>query len=1851
MQVAPPDDGWEFGPDPSGASPDAVFEIFLRFFDMYLLSVTSLLLYSVIVLLLLYRIRLRNARGTEMMQSRLYRSGYGLLLASALFPILYAAMWIAEGTTSAEPDLPAGGVFGTSVERWIIGPDPSTQSPDMVLVIIANIFEVIFTSWTTLGFVVILLLVMAFFVGGVSRGLGNRTQLEYLWRIGLGTGLTVVLLPVLYTVVWVATGREEATGELRADGIFGTTFEQRLIGPETETGYGGLIGILGNAFETYQVTLSFLFISILVFLVVAFILVRWPAEGSEVSVQERLYRAGLGLAGSMATVPVLYAISWVAVGVSRPEQSFTRVAPAVELPTEQLYGGPRHHPFIESMAASKDPVETMLLNAMTVQSLTYLTVGILVLIAGIVVMVLFDRASLSSLQSEAGYGHLRSGIIVILAVFLLPAFITGAAWLATGPAAAGTTFSENLAGSPFHYTDDFETCTLEGWTATEGTAIPSEYSDRDGCALELFGTAQKQFDLRGTDQNRGYVDVVTNDNVTVRIYDGGELVAEEVIRSTQRFDIPVTGVTTVELEGRESKVDSVSAGLQPLRDPYLVVELTTDKEEFIFRNGVTADVRVYNIGSSETRGGFNLTLGTIGTTYNGTEGAATNRRQLDQLSGGQWREFETELQSFDGNRTIGTVQLAATTNLDDWDIRERGPDWDNYARKTITITYADLWASLPADRVVTSNETAFEAAILNNGTAYSETSTATVEIVDGDGEVVYRDERPLRELDPNETVRKDFAHVYETPGTYTATVSVDDELFPEGNTDRVVYDIQHGDLRGEITDVDSSSRIGTQANISVAIENAGTARSEQTTATVEVLAPSGEVSDSWVVSVEELAVGETTTRQFSADTPETGEYTVNLNVVDREFPIGSTDQATFDGVGPDPRPTVTTASIKEGEQVDVETRVVNRGTDYSNPTTATVTMVDPDGAVVEQTEIDVRGLEPGESQTNTPFSRSLSRPGSYEVEMSVDTEFESSQNTDRDSFSVLYEDLGLTFDVSDRTLTDENRIRMVVTNHGTGRSESVPLEVRVVGPDGSEVAQRSYEIQSLRSGDSTGRAFTTEHTQPGTHRVEGMLDGQEFTTEYDMTWPDYRVGVNATSTEVRGFETTVNTSIWNAGPGAGEASSATLTVYDSDGRVVDRRELAVSALESGEVTSRPVSITFPAVDSYTVGLDVDDPELPEGNTDRTEPITTTLPDLRATVDVDNIDEGDVAPVNTTVVNTGKATSNATTATVTLVDSEGTVRNETTLFIESLPANASQSNTTLQTRLEDSGVYTARINVSTEYVPEGSVDEQAFRVRGDDLRASVVARNVGEDEPAALTTRIANVGELESNPTTATVTIEDSIGRVVEQTEVEVGSIAPGDEQVDTPLSVRLPEPGQYVATVNVSTDDATTGTYDRNGFRVEYVDLRGELFASDTTRTDTVDIGVAISNDGTGRSEPVDATLQVLDESGTVVEEWDVSTQAIGADRSSYQTVEFTAPEAGTYTARVDVVDQGRPEGTVTEREFDVRWPDLRLSLTPASTTIESSESTVDVTIRNDGPGASRETSAYLEVRERGGEVVMTETLVVPEIDSGETYTTSVPIEFVRPGPHRVHGEVTDVEFPAGNTAQTGELDVRHANLAGSVSFRDDASVVETDTVVAVTTENIGTARSESGETVLEIINEEGDVVETRRLSVPALSVNQSHYQEVTVQLADDGKHTARVDVVDPEFPADDVDTDTIQALTPDLRASVEIDDVELNRHTDLSVTVENVGDAQSASTIAEVRIFNQNELRVVYEELAIEALAPGESVTVTYSQLIDERCWKTEMTCAPGAKVEPGTYTAEVVVQTEYAPEGSVATKTFRVR
>ena len=349
--------------------------------------------------------------------------------------------------------------------------------------------------------------------------------------------------------------------------------------------------------------------------------------------------------------------------------------------------------------------------------------------------------------------------------------------------------------------------------------------------------------------------------------------------------------------------------------------------------------------------------------------------------------------------------------------------------------------------------------------------------------------------------------------------------------------------------------------------------------------------------------------------------------------------------------------------------------------------------------------------------------------------------------------------------------------------------------------------------------------------------------------------------------------------------------------------------------------------------------------------------------------------------------------------------------------------------------------------------------------------------------------------------------------------------------------------------------------------------------------------------------------------------------------------------------DADRPEGTTDETQFHITWPNLHAQIEAESTVVEDNTATFNVDVENVGPGQSRSTTASVDILGTFGNIVGTHTVDVPPLASGETHEVSVDQVFDRPGSYFGRVQVQDPEFPEGTTDTTETIEIVHGHLNGEVQFDNGHTVVESETEFEVTVQSVGNDGAEPTTADVWVTDSNGDIVFSDEMDVGSLKQRESQSERFTATLNKSGHGTAHVDVNYPKFPLGTEDQDEINVISPDLRADLSIDDVQMGDETMIRVDVSNVGDTQANATTGELLIFNQDMDRVVREEFGVESLAPGESTTIEFVQLIAEECWRTEMTCAPGAELgQAGAFTGEVDISTMFAPEGSEDSDTFYV-
>ncbi|MFD1643446.1 CARDB domain-containing protein [Halohasta litorea] len=1832
--------------------------------------------------------------------------------------------------------------------------EAAAVSLDAFVDILIGFFRVYLITTTSIFIPILLFFVVSYYAGLWPSSYGSEMMIRRIRRSSTGLFAISVILPILYLSMWFLTGTESHDGraaDLPSSGVFGTSWEERLIGPEPASGgLGMLADIFVSIFYTYQVTVTFVLISILVFASVIFLVMKWPSEVDPLVRRDRVYRISFGMLVSFSILPVLYAISWIATGWYTPNESFTRVSPQISLPYDSLFGGSQH-PFLEQLAAESDPLEVTLQNVLSLHVETLLFVGILAIVFGSILFVFLGRSNY--FQTNLGQQSFRGGVIIVLVLLLAPTILAGGAWLATG-VASGVDLGEGPPGFTSQC-QEFKDGEMGAWSASSGSA----QIQPDGWSLRIDGTLERSVSAANHADRMVSItpaqDSYGEDEFHIQMYDGDELVLNETTTYRASFTEEIQGDATIQISSDGGELDRLCTGFQTVALPTIALEMDAP-EEVILREGIDIDYSVYNVGHVPTGEAFDVGVYANGTGFLGEHTEASQTWRQDPLTGG---EFSHEQVSFDGlidARAVGEVVIV--TEVDPNGEMSQRTTVPGRSTRTVNVLYANLESSIDADDVERANQTDLRTEVFNNGTAYSLETPSDVRILDSDGGTVRSWSPMVPELDPQEVTRTDFEHVFRVPGSYTAQIDVHDTLFPEGSTDEVDFDIIAPDLRGELVNVDEDSRVDTETDFDVVVENAGNLNmSGGTTADVDLRNSQGDVVDEWVVDVPELEEGGTFETTLTSTIEYGGVHTVSLDVHDEDFPYGTQDSDQIIGIGPNLATNVDGSRIDVGDTTDIDVDISNIGSDVSLATTADVTLRNESGDVVAETQLDVPPIEAGERYTEQPFDVVIDEAGFYDVDVDVAPTADTGRATDSDRFEVRYVDLVVDVEATPLSGSNEARIHVTVSNEGTGRSESVDVDSVVTDEGDTIVFSRALSFGELNPGRSQTRSRTVELDSDGLHTVTVEIDeedGDTDTATFSSMSPNLEGNITATETEVYGLGTDVLTKVRNVGSEASDRTTADITVYDTaDGDVVDTSRISVQSLEAGEQQERGVSVNFPGAGVYKVKIDVDDDLYPGNTVDHTEEIHVYQSDLSVRLSANDSDlpPGATGGVEATVFNNGNHRSDPYDIEVEFVSPRGStiaveqdtvesigVGENTTLAFESvlddigrndvivrvdttesgritdsteidvsLPleveeveshippgeqgvvdatvsnpgavesetydvtarfiapdgSTVSTDSTTVgpiqpgeeetlqfESTLVDAGVHDVIVDVDTggENKPREGVYIEVVR---SELRGQVNARDIDEGDPTDIDIVVDNVGTDVSPETNVTAVLRDPDGNVVADEQYTVGVLEEGESDSQQVFDTELDAVGVYEVEMVGELEGSDDQIQSVRSFEVLYSNLTASVTADDVTRVNEGNVQVAVVNEGTGRSDAAPAQVVIEAPDGSAIRSVDLDVPALSAGRSYSETLEFTTEEAGTHRATVDVEDADRPDGTVAETEFHITWPNLHAHIEAESTTIEDNTATLNVDIENVGPGQSRSTTASVDILGSFGNIVGTRTIDVPPIGSGESHEVSVDHVFDRPGSYFGRIQVQDPEFPEGTTDNTETIDIIHGHLNGEVEFDEGYTVVESETQFEVTVQNVGNDGAAPTTADVWITNANGETVFTDVMEVGSLAKRGSQSEKFTATLNTSGDATAHVDVNYPKFPLGTEDQDDIRVISPDLRADLTIDDVQMGSETTIRVDVTNVGETQAEATTGELLIYNHDMDRVVREEFAVESLAPDESTSIEFVQLIAKECWRTEMSCAPGAELgTAGTFTGSVDISTMFAPEGSEDSDTFYV-
>lgn len=1832
--------------------------------------------------------------------------------------------------------------------------DAAAVSLDAFIDILVGFFRVYLITTTSVLIPILLLFIVSYYVGLWPSQYGSQMMLRRIRRSATGLFAVSIILPILYLSMWFLTGTESHDGraaDLPSSGVFGTPFEDRLIGPDPASGgLGMLADIFVSIFYTYQVTITFLLISLLVFATVVLLVLKWPSDVDPLVRRDRVYRISFGMLASFSILPILYAISWIATGWYTPNESFTRVSPQITLPYEKLFGGSQH-PFLEQLAAESDPLEVTLENVLTLHVETLLFLGILAIIFGALLFLFLGRSSY--LPTNLGQQSFRGGVIIVIVVLLAPALLAGGAWLATGTA-GGVDINEGPPGFTSQC-QDFEDGEMGAWSTSSGRAQVQP----DGWTLKLDGTLERSVSAANhadrmvsiTPAQESY----GKDDFQIRMYDDGELVLNKATQYRASYTAEITGDTVIEISSDGGELAKLCTGFQTVALPLVAIEMDVP-DEVILRNGIDVNYSVYNVGHVPTGEAFDVGIYANGTGFLGDHAGASQIWRQEPLTGG---EFSHEHVTFDGlieARAVGEVEII--TEVDPNGRMSERTTVPGQASRTISVLYANLESSIEADDVWRANQTELRTAVFNNGTAYSLETPSTITIANSTGYTVRTWSPDIPALDPQESNKRDFSHVFRVPGSYTAKIDVHDTLFPEGSVDQVSFDVVAPDLRGELVDVDQESRVDTTTGFGVVVENAGNLNmSGGTTADVDLRNSQGNIVDEWVVDVPELEVGESYEVRLNSTIEYGGVHTLSLDVRDEDFPYGTQDTEQIVGIGPNLAASVDASRMDVGEKTDIEVRIPNIGSDVSLPTTADVTLRDPSGGVVTTKQLDVPAIEAGEVYTEKPFGIVIDEAGIYDVDVDVAPTADTGRATASDQFEVRYVDLVVDVEATPISGTTDVQIDVTLSNEGTARSDPVDVS-SVVTTEGERIVfDEDISFGRLFPGATQSRSRVVELDTDGLHDVvvevnepEGDTDSTTFTSQS----PNLEGNITATQTEVYGLQTDVITRVINVGSEASQTTTADITVYDTvDGAKVDSSRISVRSIDAGDQQKRTVSVGFPSAGVYEVEVDVDDELYPSNTIDFTKEIRVYQSDLSVELIANDskLPPGATAGVQAVVQNNGNYESDPYDVEVEFISPRGSTVAVETGVLDSIKsgesgsisfesvlddiglndaivridttesgtiADSTEINVTLplsveptQTQIPSGGLATVdatvsnpgatqsdEFDISAEFIaPDGSTvatesatvgpiqsgsdevvqfestlvdagihdvivtvdtngrnepQERAYvEVVRSELRSQIYADDIPGGGATDIEIEVQNVGTDVSPEADVTTVLRNPSGDVIAEETYTVGSLKAGETDFEPVFQTELDTTGVYEVEMLgeiAGSDDEFTSL---NSFEVVYSNLTAGVAGDDVTHVNEGDVQVTVVNEGTGRSNATAAAVDINSPSGSSIKSLSLDVPALRSGQSFTETIDFTTTEAGTHTVLVDVEDTERPEGSVAQGEVHITWPNLHANIQAESTTVKDNTAVFNVEIENVGPGESRPTTASVDILGTFGNIVGTRSIDVPAVGPGESHTVALDQVFVRPGSYFGRVQVQDPEFPEGTTDTTETIDIIHGHLNGKVEFDEGYTVVESQTEFEVTVQNVGNDGAEPATADVWVTNSDGETIYSTVMDVRSLEKRESQTESFTATINTSGSATAHVDVNYPKFPLGTDDEDEISVISPDLRADLSIDDVQMGDDTTIRIDVSNVGETQANATTGELLIYNQDMDRVVREEFPVESLAPGESTTIEFVQLIAKECWRTEMSCAPGAELgKAGTFTGTVDISTMFAPEGSEDSDTFYV-
>jgi hypothetical protein len=320
MHVFQIGNGWQFGPDGSSNSAP-VFDIIGRIFETYLFSLTSVLIYAIIGLVILVYFRYTGRYGTASRKKFIFRAVSSLLVISALYPLLRAAVWIATGSEAGDSGYPTDRIFGIGFGDRIVGPDAGLGLQGLQQ-LLANVFHTYqYTiSFLLITFIVFFTVTYAIFKWPLGDDLVARKQRYRRAVLGLVGSMSIV--PVLQAISWIATGVADPdspvslvgpAADLPGETLFNAVGYHPIIQHLTAT-KDPFESILVGIHQVQLVTLAF--VACVIFAVGIVIMAGFNRLSYfESDVGPQSVRGGLLVVGFVFAVPLLLSTSaWLATG-------------------------------------------------------------------------------------------------------------------------------------------------------------------------------------------------------------------------------------------------------------------------------------------------------------------------------------------------------------------------------------------------------------------------------------------------------------------------------------------------------------------------------------------------------------------------------------------------------------------------------------------------------------------------------------------------------------------------------------------------------------------------------------------------------------------------------------------------------------------------------------------------------------------------------------------------------------------------------------------------------------------------------------------------------------------------------------------------------------------------------------------------------------------------------------------------------------------------------------------------------------------------------------------------------------------------------------------------------------------------------------------------------------------------------------------------------------------------------------------------------------------------------------------------------------------------------------------------